>query len=264
MTAFRLVKEMQLEDQELGLGGDGLNDTVDPQDAALESSNETEREAEAVTLAKGLAGVTLADIDDAERTDGSASDHEVTPVYATKSKKAKRKKIVAMGVESDPEDDLRGLGIARKGRRGKGKGRSGLVTPLDGDSGDEVEELPDAPPGLANDIADGDEVPLAPTKGKKGRRAKGKSKDGTPDSSAPATPAPELAVQTQEPTQDSSRPIEEEMSKRERRKLREAAKMAEGPDELVSSTLTFMPSLSRLTHGGMGTALQRLLERISI
>lgn len=290
---------MQLEDEELGLNSHATANAPSPLPTASTSRSPSPTPPDADTaadLARDLALFKVSSPADSaaeeeeDDTELSAEEEEVELVSQPKSKKGKRRKgpqstFVSLAPPSDEEveeDEFANLGIARKGRKGKAKGKakSGSTSPaaMEGEepvAGEVVEELPELE-----------------QKGKKSRRAKGKGK--TPATSGTATPAAAEEGNEEEKGDAPEGIEEEEMSKKDRRRLREAAKMAAGPDELVSSgalsrfllrlvtflLLTLCPShplslsLSRplsLRHPSPGfnpasllAAMQRLLDRLPI
>lgn len=237
---------MQLEDEELGLGGVDASDEPSPRPkTSITRSPSPELESgdalHAKDLAKDLAGIKLDVAGRSLEEQLEQSDEEELVSTRAKGKKNKRRKVAQpMALDPDSDDsDFSGLGIARKGRKAKAKGRSGVATPLEPESDQDFASSPAAEP--AEDVEPVEAALLQP-KGKKGRRAKNKGKDGLSNGGSGAqTPTGEGQTPASGPeaaTKMSGNGVpEEEMSKRDRRKLREAAKLAEGPEELVSASL---------------------------
>ncbi|CEQ41057.1 SPOSA6832_02728 [Sporobolomyces salmonicolor] len=194
----RLIKEMQLEDAALGLGG---TSTVPPElddhaPTASTSRSPSPSPSDAARLADQLGGFSVSD-PDAKKTPAEPAD------AADRASRA-----------SDDEN-LASLGIARKGRKKtKGKGKKAFPpTGLDDDSD--------------SDWAKGGR---GGKKGKKGRRAKGVK---GPASTSPAVFEPPEQEQGENVEETDAGAKEEEqgedereVSKKDKRRAKEAAKKA--------------------------------------
>lgn len=241
---------MQLEDEELGLG-DATSDPEQPLASTSRSpspSPSATSEQRASDLAKDLAGfkVTSTNPVDAQEQENEEDEEEELSQQGKKKKGGKRRKaqptFEALPTDDEaPEDDFAHLGMAKKGRKGKGKGRSGAATPL------EVDEPTTEPVAAVEE-----EEALPASGGKKSRRAKGKGKAsgtatplsvGEEDDASLATPklAEGDGEEGTKSTKTDARAAvvegidESEMSKKDRRRLKEAARKAgaAGDDELV-------------------------------
>lgn len=228
---------MQLDDIELGLNSTSTSTNAP---TPLRAATSTPRSpSPTADLAQNLTALNVdltSDVEDFTSGDDEEEEQEEEEVPLAKSKKKnKRRKAppplstfvsLAPSSDEDGDEDISHHGMARKGRKGK-KGKSGgaLGTPAVA-----------AEPTLVEEQEREQEV-----KGKKSRRAKGKGK--TPVPSGAATPVvvegeQKVVAGEAQPgfgAEEREEGVEEaEMSKKDKRRLREAAKMAAGPDELVS------------------------------
>ena len=219
----RLIKEMQAEDEELGLGA-ATSAAATPRIASTSRSpSPAPSAADAHDTDAQLAASLNAGLDGLDGAAASSSDHSATeseeeevvrPKKGKKGKAVKRNQPPPGAVfESDQEEAA--LAARRKGKRG---GRGAGPTPLDVLVVDGEEEGEEDLGGMVS-------------KGKKGRRAKGKgSVKGTPAGSGVATPMPpaegEDGGEQAEggAVADEAIPAVAEMSKKEKRRAKEAAK----------------------------------------
>ncbi|KAM0751724.1 hypothetical protein T439DRAFT_379820, partial [Meredithblackwellia eburnea MCA 4105] len=251
----KLIKEMQEEDEQLNLSGQPAEDVED--EAPVASTSRTpspspsdpenvpadDQEELVRNLARGLAGVKL-DPNSAQTSDNEEEEEEDTTLSTSKTARGKKNKTNKKKVherfgaeeqEHGAEDDVfEAAGMAKRSRRAKGKGkaRSGLGTPVIGDEDDE-----EVPVGLRG-VMDSDDDDF-PVKGKKGRRAKkGKGAAG----SGVATPVHVVDEEQPAGDQDENEGVEgikrdpeinggdddpEPMSKKDKRRAKEAAKKLE-------------------------------------
>lgn len=223
-----MIKEMQAEDEELGLGTATVpadetapvastSRSPSPEPAAA-SAHDTDAQL-AASLHAGLAGLDGAP-PSASGSDHSATESEAELVRPKKGKKggtAVKKNQPPPGAVFDSDEEEAALAARRKGKRG---GRTAGPTPLD-----EVE--------LDGDGGREEDLGGMGGKGKKGRRAKGKgSAKPTPVASGAATPVPPVgegeAGEGAEEGADAEAGVqpEPEMSKKDKRRVKEAAKKA--------------------------------------
>ncbi|KAK4048685.1 hypothetical protein OIV83_004655 [Microbotryomycetes sp. JL201] len=208
----RLVREMQLEDEALGLGGDSGQPTAStsrsPSPDPIGADNER-----ASQLARDLEGATL------DLTEGALEEDDdanfATGTKKAKSKKAKRRKAgqeLAQELEHDgaTSDGFEALGMAKKFRRGKNRGRSGLSTPLDPRDEDDSAAADD-PAVLSAKIDQRDQQALIDSE----------SAPTLVDVSRDASVAGDLVP---------------ELSKRDKRRLREAAKKQQAASATMDET----------------------------
>ncbi|BGP20624.1 hypothetical protein JCM10213_007160 [Rhodosporidiobolus nylandii] len=242
----RLIREMQLEDAELGLGGDSAQPeppTASTSRSASPAPSSAASASEAAALAESLAGFSVSAAPPAAEDD----EEEGEPLRTKQGKKARRKAAAIVVSEPEEEFDALASGMAAKGRKKKkGKGKRGFPSSPSGLDLDDLEE-DGAEPGLpalgaALDSSDDDWRAgggKGAKKGKKGRRAKGAAGGAgvAPDKaeSGAATPAGLPASAAAEEAdgvegQPARPPItaeEEEdgmMSKKDKRRAKEAAK----------------------------------------
>ncbi|KAM0789908.1 hypothetical protein ACM66B_006749 [Microbotryomycetes sp. NB124-2] len=211
----RLVREMQLEDESLGLGAASEQPTASTSRShspVLQTAADNEQAAQ---LARDLEGVKL---QSGERAAQEDDDGFATSSKKSRGKKAKRRKAgqeIARELEKDDTsaDDLEAAGMARRGRRGKNRGRSGLATPLELDDGEDVSS------GLnfqaASQDANGRQYPTRVDRDTGDENAVD-SVDASRDASVAGDATPEL-------------------SKRDKRRLREAAKKQQAATSLAGA-----------------------------
>lgn len=232
---------MQLDDEQLGLNS---HEPSPPPTASSRSASPTPStssqlddplssdESFVSDVARGVASFGISTIDDEE-------ENLPTPKRAGKRRQAKSSLIVPEEEEEEEEDPFAAIGIAKKSRRAKGKGKggnSGTATPEVTKVVVPVEEDVEEREGAVEQ--EEEKMPAA----KKSRRAKGKGKS-TPASGA-ATPLEVVEGVTAdgEAGERKKKVVFEagesdgngEMSKKDRRKAKEAARKGAGPDELVS------------------------------
>ncbi|GAA5902215.1 Jjj1p [Sporobolomyces salmoneus] len=215
----RLIKEMQAEDEALGL------DSTEPPPPLfttppIASSSRSPSPTPSAQLDIDLADLSL--------------DEEDTPAPKSKKNKKKKKNVlssvpVSDDEEFDVEDETAGeqaevepeeLATQRKNQRKKGKGKKALpstgldIDQVDDDVGGEMRT-----PGPES--LEGEDDIFGGGGGKRGK--KGKRRAAAGNKSGSATPATLETVQPED--QADSAPIEEEeMSKKDKRRAREAAK----------------------------------------
>ncbi|BGP28002.1 zinc finger, C2H2-type domain containing protein, DnaJ Family [Rhodotorula toruloides] len=240
----RLVREMQLEDAELGLNGTAPAPDTDAPTSPVASSSRSvspypasppptiAADAAAAALAHSLASFSVAN----EEADVSSS------ASTKKSKKKQRaKKATPLAPDSPSESEvLAALGIAQGRKKRKGKGRQGFPpNSLDG----EEEELHEELDGLKGEVKldSSDEEWRKGGRGtkkggKKGRNGAGSAKSGT------ASPAPMPPfIPKDAPTSETEATVMKEVkemqdeedndratSKKDKRRAKETAKKAGG------------------------------------
>ncbi|BGP35779.1 hypothetical protein JCM10296v2_007631 [Rhodotorula toruloides] len=234
----RLIREMQLEDAELGLNGTAPASDLDEPASPVASSSRSSSpsppppatEADATALADSLASFSVANNDD----------EDDLPVSSSKKSKKKRRGKKPTPFEPDsPSDseDLSALGIARGRKKRKGKARQGFPpTGLEPDDDDEeAEELK----GEVKLDSSDEEWRKGGGKGrkkggKKGRSGVGSAKNGTA-SPAPPTPAPAAseeagaeATGAVEPEKADDEEDDRATSKKDKRRAKETAKKGGG------------------------------------
>ncbi|GAA5977206.1 hypothetical protein JCM11641_003876 [Rhodosporidiobolus odoratus] len=268
----RLIREMQLEDAELGLGGAtvDLPTASSSRPPSTSPSNSSSLSASvAVALADSLAGVSIdephgeepAQPKEAEETE----EEEDQPVRPKPGKKDRRKAArPSPPIEVEVEDDDRLPSMATKGRKkNKGKGKKGFpVTPLplDGEEEDVEGGEGDGPAPLDGTLDSSDDDwkggAKGGKKGKKGRRAKGapgmagatrkpeSAAAAPPDVSTPSVTSggdAEVAVSGEETAarkeeEDVEEDLEVPMTKKDKRRAKEALKKEKakgGVDDIV-------------------------------
>ncbi|KAK4054039.1 hypothetical protein OIO90_003684 [Microbotryomycetes sp. JL221] len=206
----RLVREMQLEDEALGLGAEE-QPVASTSRSPSPSIFATPDEDMATDLARDLESVRLSSTNGGAIADEDEAFNQLSK--KAKGKRAKRKKAgqdLVQELENDSEEaslnGLETLGMARKGRRGKNRGRSGISTPLD---------------------LDDDENVGSSLNGTDRRVGNGKKKT---QNGAAQSELPQLEDDHQSDSLDASRDASvagdagSELSKRDKRRLREAAK----------------------------------------
>ncbi|POY75054.1 hypothetical protein BMF94_2030 [Rhodotorula taiwanensis] len=291
----RLIKEMQLEDEELGLGGASNARTPESDEDDLEPVASTSRSpspdpaspgsrprataAEAAALADSLADLDLSQ----PATGEAALDFDDAPIPKRSKKKQRKKAQIVPGFDDDedfeggsggtatPElprgddvdlDDVVGMAPSGGRRRKKGKGRQAdFFADLDGSGAgqddDEAVEVP-VPLGLGRsgvglDSSDEDRPSLRNARGKKkGRKAKqtplAESRTPTTGDEARVETAPaDTARGDLEQVDEPSALGDKELSKKEKRRLKEAAKKAGPGDDFVCNVCSeSFPSRSKL------------------
>ncbi|KDE07297.1 hypothetical protein MVLG_02517 [Microbotryum lychnidis-dioicae p1A1 Lamole] len=248
----RLIKEMQEEDEALGLGRaeeagqenvgeeEDLDDDEGEDGDSPPIASTSRSPSPTSSLAEDVAAFNLASTNDPE------ADGEVP--LPTKTKKKKRRKV-ATATSMDEiildEPDLDTLGIAKKSKKGKKKGQSGISTPFQMDAVSDLEEYE----ALGKQVK---EV-LLPSGGKtqEGRRGRGKGKEAK--GSGSSTPAEGGGMSTPTESRGAKEDLElamaeeAEMSKKDKRRLKEAAKKAgTGTEEKCHVCSVAFPSRTKL------------------
>lgn len=300
---------MQLEDEELGLGGASNARTPESDEDDLEPVASTSRSpspdpaspgsrprataADAAALADSLADLDLSQ----PATGEAAPDFDDAPIPKRSKKKQRKKAQIVPGFDDDedfeggsggtatPElprgddvdlDDVVGMAPSGGRRRKKGKGRQAdFFADLDGSGAgqddDEAVEVP-VPLGLGRsgvglDSSDEDRPSLRNARGKKkGRKAKqtplAESRTPTTGDEARVETAPaDTARGDLEQVDEPSALGDKELSKKEKRRLKEAAKKAGPGDDFVSLRFLIHQSplgLSDLPFRRFRAGLQRM------
>ncbi|GAA6020721.1 hypothetical protein JCM10207_001999 [Rhodosporidiobolus poonsookiae] len=259
----RLIREMQLEDAELGLGGGGGGEdaAASPPASSSPSSSRSASPTPSPSAAAALAD-SLADFSVASQPTSAAADEdeevedEDEPVRPKPGKKGRQKAAAAAAaalVASDEEADDLAPGMAARGRKkAKGKGKKGFPVAGFGDELDGADEGEGAEcaPVLSAPVLDSSDDDwrggAKGKKGKKGRRAKAGGGVGSKVPSGAATPARARAAVEDEdeapepaggeedakvdtaPTAAGGAEVEEDepLSKKDKRRAKEAAKKA--------------------------------------
>lgn len=271
----RMVKEMVEQDQALGL--DGTARVVENQELSEEESEaEGERPAAKTVeaLARGLAGFDLdtppstVPPSPSARSDAStSSEPEEEESQTRKSKLSKKQKksqraFVSPLIEGEEamyeEEEVEAVGMVSKKTRGK-KGKKASPPPLEAED-DLIEQEGELDAVL-------EELPES-SGGKKSRRAKKTSTSivGTPEGSGRSTPIPLASTEGSEKDKELKEAQDDfegddgrELSKKDKRRAKDAAKQAGGViDELVS------PPHSVDSVDDDRIALQRLLDNVRL
>ncbi|GAA5982840.1 hypothetical protein JCM10908_006806 [Rhodotorula pacifica] len=262
----RLIREMQLEDEELGLGTSSAVDTPadtnlpDPAPIAStsrspspsptasprdHSSNNAPTAADAAALADSLADL---DLDGAKEP---SDDEFASPALSKKSKKKQRKKVQAIpgfddydegeiypasrgsGATSDMDlADVVGMAPSGGGKRHKkkGKGRQRFGTGFEDEEEEEAARGSSIAAGSDHEDDTVDDSRAKPaSNGKKARRAAVQAKSRDPP--IPAAPGAEADPEQNgeaAPAEADQEETAPELSKKEKRRLKEAAKKASG------------------------------------
>ncbi|KAI5481320.1 zinc finger, C2H2-type domain containing protein, DnaJ Family [Pseudohyphozyma bogoriensis] len=262
----KLVREMRLEDEELGLNADPLDDdepsplpTASTSRSTSPAPSDPDADEEVIkNLAKDLSSFKVDQSHSPAADDQDEESDSPQPTSRKAKTKAKGKKAKAgleerFGAESRDAEEalfLNAVGMKRRGKRGKGKARG-------------FDEDDFAPPTLTPKDEGAEEAEEdfgGQMKAKKSRRAKGKGKG-----SGASTPVPEeeggeegdaeragTPLKTVENAAGEDEDAEVEMSKKDKRRAKEAAKKAQAagdPDLTCNVCSTAFQSRSKLfTH----------------
>lgn len=241
---------MQLDDEQLGLNSH--EPSPPPTASSSRSTSPTPSTSSQLSVPDDSAEPPLSDeelVADLARGLSSFSvveEEEDLPTPKRAGKRRQAKVPLAAPVEEDEEDPFGAIGIAKKGRRAKGKGKggnSGTATP-EVPKAAVVEEGVEEEGGVAEEE---EKMPAA----KKSRRAKGKGKSAPASGAATPLEVVEGVTADGEGGEGKKKVLVEvgesdgegEMSKKDRRKAKEAARKGAGPDELVR-LLPFSPLVS--------------------
>ncbi|GAA5836304.1 hypothetical protein JCM11251_001458 [Rhodosporidiobolus azoricus] len=274
----RLIREMQLEDAELGLGSTTNPPTASTSRSPSPSPSASPSESDAATLAESLADLSVS----VASAPPAAQDDE-EEAHRPRSGKKGRRKAASAPVSDEEEDDFAAAGMAARGggrKKNKGKGKKGFPAagpafPDDDDEEIDGEEGRLPPLGAALDSSDDDWRGGGGGKGKKGKKGRKAKAGGATESggkSGTASPAPPLTTAERSAAEDEERQGEAEkqsvndeeaelaaagedepLSKKDKRRAKEAAKKAAakgGVEEIRCNvcTATFVSRTKLFQH----------------